>query len=156
MRSDRALHSIALWGLIAVSVFQAASAIAGGVALLVTGGLGMPASMLASAPFRSFVAPALILLVVVGGTQVVAAALVLSRRESGLVWSAVAGFAMVIWIFAETALIAGSSWLQWLFFFTGTVQLANVLALTGVVAWLPREPLRRREGARRGRARVGS
>ena len=92
MRSDRALHSIALWGLIAVSVFQAASAIAGGVALLVTGGLGMPASMLASAPFRSFVVPALII----------------------------------------------------------------ALALTGVVAWLPREPLRHRERARRGRARVGS
>ncbi|MES1169124.1 MAG: hypothetical protein ABUL47_00370, partial [Leifsonia sp.] len=49
---------------------------------------------------------------------------------------------MTIWIFVETGIIAGISWLQVLYFATGTIQLVLVLALLGVVRWLPREPLR--------------
>lgn len=45
---------------------------------------------------------------------------------------------MTIWIFIETG-IAGISWLQVVYFATGVAQL--VLALLGVVRWLPREKL---------------
>jgi hypothetical protein len=46
---------------------------------------------------------------------------------------------MTIWIFIETGIIAGISWLQALYFATGVAQLILVLALLGVVRWLPRE-----------------
>lgn len=102
----------------------------------------MPASMLANGPFDSFTWPGVILLAIVGGTQAIAGVLLLRRRESALAWSAVAGFGMVIWIFAETGIIAGISWLQVLYFATGALQLALVLALLGVVGRLPRAALR--------------
>lgn len=83
------------------------------------------------------------LIAIVGGTQGLAMVLLLMRRESALLWSAVAGLGMLIWIFVETVVIHGGSWLQVLYFATGTLQIALVLALLGVVGWLPRRPLRR-------------
>jgi len=140
--------------LIVVTLFNAVSAIAGGVAIL-TGWLVMPASMLANGPFASFLWPGVILLVVVGGTQGFASVFLLMRRGSALLWSAVAGFGMIIWIFVETGIIAGISWLQVIYFATGTTQLILVLALLGVVGWLPRAPLQpAASGAVRSRGTV--
>ena len=136
------LRSAALWSLIVVTVFNALSAIGGGIAILTTDGLGMPASVLAGGPFRSFVWPGLILLIMIGGTQTLAAVLLFGRRPSALLWSAVAGLGMMIWIFVETGIIRGLSWLQGLYFITGAVQLVLVLALLGVAGWLPRASLR--------------
>jgi len=135
------LRSVTFWSLVVVTIFNALSAIGGGIAMLATDGLGMPSSFLASGPFTSFTVPSLILLIVVGGSQAVASALLLARRDSALLWSSIAGFGMLIWIFAETALINGISWLQVLYFATGMLQLVLVLALLGVVGWLPRGQL---------------
>lgn len=137
------VRRIALGALIVVTAFNALSAVGGGLAVLATNGLGMPESMLANGPFDSFLWPGIILLVVVGGTQLLATVLLVLRREASLLGAAVAGFGMVIWIFVETGIIAGISWLQVLYFVTGTVQLILVFALLGVAAWLPRAPLRR-------------
>jgi hypothetical protein len=82
-----------------------------------------------------------ILLVVIGGSQALAGGLLLVRRESALLWVAVAGFGMLIWIFIETGLIHALSWLQVLFFTTGILQVVLVLALLGIAGWLPRAPL---------------
>ncbi|RJN31791.1 hypothetical protein [Nesterenkonia natronophila] len=125
--------------LVIVTMFNAITAIAGGVALLATGGLGMPRSMLVNGPFDSFLWPGIILLMVVGGTQVIAAILLLLRREAALLWTAVAGFAMIIWIFVETGIIAAISWLQVVYFTTGICQLSLVLILLGVTSRLSRE-----------------
>lgn len=141
--SEARLRSAAFWSLVVFTVFNALSAIGGGIAILTTNGLGMPAAFLASGPFTTFFWPGLILLIVVGGSQTLAATLLLMRRESSLLWSAVAGFGMIIWIFTETGLIRGFSWLQVLYFATGTVQLVLVVALLGIVGWLPRAPLSR-------------
>lgn len=139
------MHALTFVALIAITGFQALSAVAGGIGILATGGvgLGMPLSMLEGSPFDSFLWPGVILLVVIGGTQTAATVLLARRRESGLLWSAVAGFAMLIWIFIETGIIRGLSVLQVLYFATGIAQLALVLALLGVVSWLPRTTLRR-------------
>ena len=62
---------------------------------------------------------------------------------------------MIIWIFVETGIIAGISWLQVIYFATGTTQLILVLALLGVVGWLPRAPLQpAASGAVRSRGTV--
>jgi hypothetical protein len=47
--------------------------------------------------------------------------------------SAVAGFGMLIWIFAELAIIRQYSWLQALYFGLGAMELIFVLALLGIV-----------------------
>ncbi|WP_143874607.1 hypothetical protein [Nostoc linckia] len=138
----RRLRSVTYWSLVGVTAFQAVSALAGGVAMLATDGLGMPVTFLESGLFTSFLIPGLILLFVLGGTQTLATVLLVARRESALLWTAVAGFGVMIWIYVETAMIAGSSFLQDLYFATGTVQLVLVLALLGVAGWLPRAPLR--------------
>ena len=95
---------IAMRALIVVVLFNAVSAVGGSIAMLFTNGLGMPTSFLENSPFTSFFLPALILLVVVG-TQALAAGLLLGYRESSLLWTAFAGFAMIIWILTETVII---------------------------------------------------
>lgn len=134
----KVVRTTAYWSLITVAVFNALSALAGGIAILATNGLGMPVSMLKHGPFTSFSVPALILVAVVGGTQAVSAVLVLLRRDSALAWSAIAGFGMVIWIFVEVGIIQATAWIHVLYFATGAVQLVLVIALLGVVRWLPR------------------
>jgi hypothetical protein len=138
------LRRAVYWGAVSLSVFNALSAIAGGIGILATDGLGMPASLLTNGPFTTFTIPGLVLLVIVGGTQTLSAWLLIVRAESALLWTAVAGAGMVIWIFVETGIIAGISWLQILYFVTGAAQIIAVDALLGVVAWLPRRPLRDR------------
>ncbi|RWZ58303.1 hypothetical protein ELQ92_14870 [Labedella populi] len=130
--TDTLAVSLALLG-----SFNALSAIAGGIAILATDGLGMPISMLSGSPFTSFLWPAVILIAVVGGTQVTAVVLVVARRAEALAASAVAGFGMVIWIFVETGIIRGLSWLQIVYFATGVLQLALVIVLSGALSWLP-------------------
>jgi len=140
-RLDSAIRATAFWTALVLSAFNALSALGGGIGILLTDGLGMPASMLTGGPFSSFTLPGIVLLVVVGGTQVLAATLLFTRRESAPLWLAVAGFGMLVWIFVETMMIRGGSVLQVLYFSTGSVQLILALALLGVVAWLPRAPL---------------
>jgi hypothetical protein len=125
-----------------ITVLNAASAVGGAVAIFLTNGLGMPLSMLAGSPFTSFLVPGLILLVVVGGTQTLAAVLQIRRRRASLVWMAFAGFTMIIWILVETIVIQGFGLLQALYFASGTVQIILTLALLGLVAWVPRIDLR--------------
>jgi hypothetical protein len=135
------LVAVTYWAALVITTFNALSALAGGIAML-TGVLVMPLAMLDGGPFSSFTWPGIFLLVVVGGTQSVATVLLIWRREAALVWTAIAGAGMIIWIFIETIIIAGGSFLQALYFATGMAQLVLVIALLGVVAWLPRMPLR--------------
>ncbi|MBG6056397.1 hypothetical protein IWX81_002834 [Salinibacterium sp. CAN_S4] len=117
-------------------IFSAVSAIGGAIAMLITDGLGMPDSLLTGSPFSSFVFPALILFVIIGGTHTLAAFLLVRQRPTSLLWSAVAGFAMIIWIMVETVIVRGFSLLQGLYFFAGAAELGLVLALLGIVTWV--------------------
>lgn len=130
-------HATVYWTLLVVTVLQATAAVLGGIALIATDGLGMPATMLQNSPFHSFLWPGLILLVVVGGTQVTAAIALVRRADSADFWAAVAGLGMIIWIFVETMLVSEPSWLQPLFFATGVIQLALVLVLEGITRSVP-------------------
>ncbi|MEO9151009.1 MAG: hypothetical protein ABI243_01310 [Lapillicoccus sp.] len=113
--------------------FGAASAVAGLVIAVPGGGGGMPLDTLKDTPFTSFVIPGLILgLVVVGGTQLAAAVSMLRADSHRLLLASVAGFGMVIWIFAELAMI-GYSVLQPVYFALGVVELVLVLLLLGVL-----------------------
>ena len=118
--------------LVALEVFGALSAMIGAVFALALHGGGVPVEYLANSPFSSFVVPGLVLGIVVGGTQTVAAVALVARRQHALLLSAVAGFGMLIWIFVELAVIQHYSWLQGVYFAHGVLELLLVLALLGV------------------------
>ena len=139
--STSTLRTTVYWVLVVVAIFSAVSAIGGGVGMVAADGLSMPKGMLSDSPFTTFIIPGLILAVVVGGTQVVATILLLARRESAMVWSAVAGFGMLIWIITEIGFIHTLMWAQMIYLVSGLLQLVLVFALLGIVSWLPREPL---------------
>lgn len=96
-------------------------------------GAGVPHRYLDGTPFDSFVAPGLILGVVVGGTHAVAAFAVYRRDRVGALAAAVAGFGMMIWIFVELAMISEFSWLQVMYFAIGLCEVVLVLLLGGIL-----------------------
>jgi hypothetical protein len=119
--------------LVALALFGALSSIAGAVLGVAANGGGVPLEHLANSPFSSYVVPGLILGIVVGGTQLAAAIALLARRRIALLLAAVAGFGMLIWIFAELAIIRQYSWLQAAYFSLGAMELIIVLALLGII-----------------------
>jgi hypothetical protein len=130
-----------LGDLVALALFGALSAFVGAALGVAANGAGVPLEYLAHSPFSSYVVPGLVLGVVVGGTQLAAAVTLHKRRRSALLLSAVAGFGMLIWIFAELAIIRQYSWLQTAFFTFGVLELILVLALLGIAPMLV-NPLR--------------
>lgn len=109
---------IGLMGLVALAAWS------GGIGLIVTNGLGMPADWLQGTWFgSSYIGPGLILAVIVGGSFTLA--LVAYLRNS--VWapevSATAGFGLLIWILVELYLIPERSWLQVAMFGAGVLTL---------------------------------
>lgn len=136
--------------LLAVQIVNAVSAVGGGVGLVAADGLGMPLSMLAATPFPDFTGPGYILIVVVGGTQLIAA-LTQGRRSR---WfpaaSVVAGFGMILWIHVEVAMLPGYSFLHTIYLGTGVLRLVLLFLVLG--AW----PITAPPGAPARRGDAGS
>ena len=124
--------------LLAVGIFNAVSAIGGGIGLLTPGSLGLPLRLISAAGFTSYFWPGILLLAVIGGTQCIAVAAELRSAVTASFWAALAGFAMIIWIFVELAVMASYTTLHGIYFGTGILQLALVLALLGVLPGLVR------------------
>ncbi len=133
--SDR----VVVRALIGLEVFGALSALIGAILALAFNGAGVPLAYLANSKFSSFAIPGLLLGVVVGGTQIAAAVALIRRNRWGLLLSAIAGFGMLIWIFAELAIIKQYSWLQTVYFVHGGLEVVLVLVLLGIVGVRPRE-----------------
>ncbi len=124
-------HRIVSGTLIVLLLFGAISSLAGAVLAIGFNGAGVPLKYLSGTPFPSFLVPGLILGAIVGGTQLGAAVALLMKHRGKLMWSAIAGFGMLIWILTELAII-GYSWLQTLYFGLGAVELMLVFALLGI------------------------
>ena len=118
--------------LLGLLYFGAISALAGGVLGVVFNGAGVPLTSLRGTPFTSYLMPGLILGLVVGGTQGLAAITIQRRHPYGPLAAAIAGFGMTIWIFVEVAII-GYSWLQAVYLALGMGELALVLVLLGML-----------------------
>jgi hypothetical protein len=102
------------------------SAVAGGVGLITTGGLGMPLSVLSDTIFDSFFIPGLILAFIVGGTQLLAAVAIYRRKKYAVEVSAIAAFGLLIWLFTEAMILRERNMLQVLYF--GLAILSLILA----------------------------
>jgi hypothetical protein len=145
-RSPFAMHlpvsnHIVVWTLATLVAFGTLSALIGAVLAIAANGAGVPLEYLKNSPFSSYFVPGLILGVVVGGTQLAAAIALLAKRGIALLLSAIAGFGMLIWIFAELAMIQQFSWPQAAYFILGGLELFLVLALLGMIPAIV-DPLR--------------
>ena len=76
--------------LIVLGAFTALSAVGGGIALLTPGSAGVPLYVLDGSIFTSFFWPALLLGIVIGGTQLIATVTAIRRSPTWLAWSHVA------------------------------------------------------------------
>lgn len=127
--------------LLILTAFCTLSAIAGFVYLTLARAPGWSPDFLKGSPFHSYAWPGVILLTVVGGTQLLAFVFLLSRSSSGPFFAAVAGFAMVIWIIAEQLLFhvpeVRGQWLllpalQIVYAALGLAELGCVMVLLGL------------------------
>lgn len=126
-RSMPLVHQLVLW----LCVFTGLTAVAGGLALATAPGgeNGPPLALLEHTPFKSFLVPGLVLLLVVGLGNLAAAALEARRIEKSEVAASVAGAALVGWIITQLALIRTVSWLQLLYFIVGSATFGGALWL---------------------------
>lgn len=115
--------------LITLLIVVGLTAIAGGLGLIFHNGLGMDADMLAGSPFSSYYWPGFILVMVVGGTHLLAAGLLWQKSKWSLESVAVAGFGMLIWVFTELYIINQPHWLQVVYFGEAVVVLMTTMVL---------------------------
>jgi MFS family permease len=114
--------------LLALLVFNGVSAAVGGLALM-TEWIPEQASWVRDTDFASNYFPGVILMAVVGGSSLVAAAALVKRSDGWRLASIVAGTVMVFWIVGEIASIRAFHVLQLIYLVTGAL----------VVAWTPRQ-----------------
>jgi hypothetical protein len=119
--------------LLVLLYFGALSALGGAALGVFANGAGVPLEYLQGTPFTSYLIPALILGVVVGGTQGVGAISVQRQFPHRHIAATVAGFGMIIWIFVELA-ITGYSWLQAVYLALGIGEVLLVMVLMGVLS----------------------
>ena len=112
--------------LLGLLLFNGLSATVGGLALM-TDWIPEQASWVRDTDFPSNYFPGVILMAVVGGSSLIAAAGMVKRSHGWQLASIVAGTIMVFWIIGEIASIRGFHFLQVIYLVTGAL----------VVAWTP-------------------
>lgn len=110
--------------LIILTWFVALGAVAGGTGLIVQADLGLDASLLDGTPFASFVVPGYILLLVVGGSNIVAGTLLLIEHEQASSFAFLAGAILTVWIAVQVVMIGMVSILQPAMFTFGLMTMA--------------------------------
>lgn len=88
----------------ALVAFGALTTIAGGIGLL-TGAIPASLDWLHGSPFVDYTVPGLSLMIIVGGSMLLAAATILTGREVGVIVAAFAGLAMMIFEIVEATIL---------------------------------------------------
>ena len=115
-----------------VQVLIGAGAIVAGVLMIIAPDgrlLQMPLDMLKGSPFRNFLVPGLILLLVNGIGNVLSAILCFRMHKYAAFVAQVFGFGLVIWIFVQVSMIGGGHWLQYLYFALGILVVLLGIAM---------------------------
>jgi hypothetical protein len=116
-----------------LAAFDALTAIGGGVAMLV-GADRFPPEWLQTTPFSDYTVPALVLALAVGGSSLIAAGTIMTRREVGVFAALAAGSLMAAYQLVEIAMLNDDvllSWIEALYFGLGL----TIAALAGYL-WL--------------------
>ena len=116
-----------LGGLLA---FGALNAFGGGFYGL-SGAEGVPLELLDGSPFRTYFFPSLILLVVVGGSLLLAAIAVLARSRLAKPSALAAGAILLVWIAVQVGIIGYVSWMQPVTAIAGLIVLLLAALLPG-------------------------
>lgn len=133
--------------LLGLLLFNGVSAVGGGLALM-TDWIPEQASWVRETDFTSNYFPGVILMAVVGGSSLIAAAALVKRSDSWQLASLVAGIIMVFWIVGEIASIRVVHVLQLIYFVTGALVVWWTPAQQGtqrILAVEHAEPARARE-----------
>lgn len=137
--ADTAPARIVRDSLLVLQAMVAVTAIAGGAALIVGSlfpelatVLSPPTAYLEGSPFSSYLVPGLLLAVIVGGTQVVAFLLELTRNDLRLPAAAVAAIALLIWVFVQMVFIP-FSFLQAIYFAVGIAETGLIMLALGIL-----------------------
>ena len=129
----REAHPMAVrYSLGSLLAFGALNAIGGGYYGL-SGAAGVPTEWLTGSLFSDYFIPSLILLLVVGGSFVMAAIVVFAGLRIARMAALAAGFVVLVWLVAQVAIIGYVSWMQ------PTTAAAGVVVL--VLAWLLPNPI---------------
>jgi len=83
----------------------------------------MPLSMLNGSPFRDFLVPGIILFTINGAGNLYSGFLSFRQHKLAGFGGIFFGLGMMIWIFIQVNMIAGGSWLQYLYFSLGLIEL---------------------------------
>lgn len=85
--------------------------------------LQMSIDILQNSPFRNFLIPGIILFLVIGVGNVISAALCFKMHKIAGFAGLFFGFGLIIWIFVQVNMIGGGSWLQYLYFLLGIIEI---------------------------------
>jgi hypothetical protein len=125
--------------LLVLQALVAVTAIAGGAALTLAAlnpdlatVLSPPMEYLEGSPFSSYLLPGMLLAIVVGGTQVAAFLLGVTRSDLSLPGAATAAIALLIWVFVQMVFIP-FSFLQAIYFAVGIAETGLVLLALGIL-----------------------
>jgi hypothetical protein len=110
--------------LILLTLFVGLGAVFGGIGLIVEADLGMDVSLLDGTPFASYVVPGYILLIAVGGTNLLAGILLLIDHDQASSFAFLAGVVLTVWIAVQVVMIGMMSILQPAFFTFGLMTMA--------------------------------
>ena len=108
--------------LILLTAFVSLMAIAGGLLLIMDpegGSLHLSASMLLNTPFRNYLLPGILLVVLVGGINGIALASQLMHSMSSYRWTIAGAIVLLGWTGIQMLIFNGTSWLQILYLVTG-------------------------------------
>jgi hypothetical protein len=102
------------------------AAVSGALLMIVPSGsvFQLPPDMLKDTPFHDFLLPGIVLFLIIGVGQLVAAMLTQRKRSSAGYVGAVFGMGLMIWIFVQVNMIGGGHILQYSYFFLGTLETA--------------------------------
>lgn len=119
------MRKILLYLLAAIQIFVSLGAIICGVLLILAPDgrhLQLSLSLLAKTPFRDFLFPGLILFLINGIGQGIAAVLTIRKhRQAGLI-AGIFGVGLLIWIFVQVSMIGGGDGLQYTYFTIGITE----------------------------------
>ena len=116
--------------LLVLAGFTAITAVIGGLSVIVTNGLGMPVSWLRTTPFQDYTIPGVILLVIVGGSALIAALSLQFHHAWQYLIAFASGAILVGWILGEALLIQQTSWLQALYLVVGLLEMGIAMLAT--------------------------